>query len=126
MESLEHITQSERHSTLGKITGYAAVFVYEMYATAMLVYAVTMQSNPTAIPLTLLSMILIIGPLTGGHVNPAVSTGTFLNRLSPAKDFIMYPMMMAAQFTGGSLGALMYLGTFSFGGKAPGWASEKA
>ena len=118
MESIQHITADKRHDNGAKIMAYLAVFVYEMYATSMLVYAITMQSNTTAIPLTLLAMILIIGPLTGGHVNPAVSTGTFLNRCDIPKDVIMYPMMMVAQFVGASLGAFMYLATFT-GGKVP-------
>ena len=70
-------------------------------------------------------MILIIGPLTGGHVNPAVTLGTFMVRLgsdnpkhSVVQDFLMSIWMKIAQFVGACLGAFMYLGTFS-GGKAP-------
>jgi glycerol uptake facilitator-like aquaporin len=125
MESLDYINGHEKVKDPSKCKAWLAVFVYEMYATSMLVYAVTMQSNTVAIPLTLLAMILIIGPLTGGHVNPAVTSGTFMVRLgsnsdhhSVVTDLVMSVWMMVAQFVGGCLGAFMYLGTFS-GGKVP-------
>jgi glycerol uptake facilitator-like aquaporin len=51
-----------------------------MAGTAMLVYAVNVSGgNPIAVAFTLFSCILIGGPITGGHFNPAVSTGYFLS-----------------------------------------------
>ena len=78
-----------------KTLAFIAVFFYEAYATCMLVYAVCMnQGAPIAIPLTLLSMILIIGPLTGGHVNPAVSLGTYIQHIDKFLENIPWLLCM--------------------------------
>ena len=42
MESLDYINGHMTVKEPSKLKAYLAVFVYEMYATAMLVYAVTM------------------------------------------------------------------------------------
>ena len=93
--------------------GVIAVFMYEAYATCMLVYAVCMnQDAPIAIPLTLLAMILIIGPLTGGHVNPAVSIGTFIQHIDKFGSNILWLLIMVCgQICGGLLGTAAFLMT---------------
>ena len=94
------------------------VFAYECLGTAMLVYAVNLQAAFTlgvfAIPLTLFAVILIIGPVTGCHINPAVSLGVFLSNRFWESDLNMFLIMVGAQFTGGFLGIfLVYMSLFN-------------
>jgi aquaporin Z len=61
-----------------------------------------------AFGLVLLALAYVIGPLTGCHVNPAVTMGALLARRLPLSDAIGY---WAAQFVGGILGALLLWGS---------------
>jgi len=60
--------------------------------------------------LVLLGLVYAIGPLTGCHVNPAVTLGVLLARRLPLRDAVGY---WAAQFVGGILGALLLWGLFN-------------
>src|SRR5262245_44097958 len=63
-----------------------------------------------AFGLVLLALGYAIGPLTGCHVNPAVTLGALLaDRISP-REAVGY---WAAQFVGGILGALLPWGMFN-------------
>lgn len=48
-----------------------------------------------------------LGPISGGHVNPAVSLGVFLAGRMPAREMLMY---WAAQFLGALVGAAILMG----------------
>lgn len=63
-----------------------------------------------AFGLVLLALAYAIGPLTGCHVNPAVTMGALLAGRLPARDAIGY---WIAQFAGGILGALLLWGMFN-------------
>jgi aquaporin Z len=63
-----------------------------------------------AFGLVLLALAHAIGPLTGCHVNPAVTMGALLARRLPVKEAIGY---WVAQFVGGILGALLLWGMFN-------------
>jgi aquaporin Z len=63
-----------------------------------------------AFGLVLLALAYAIGPLTGCHVNPAVTMGALLARRLPVRDALGY---WAAQFAGGILGALLLWGMFN-------------
>jgi aquaporin Z len=63
-----------------------------------------------AFGLVLLGLVYSIGPLTGCHVNPAVTMGVLLARRLPLRDALGY---WAAQFVGGILGALLLWGMFN-------------
>jgi aquaporin Z len=63
-----------------------------------------------AFGLVLLALAHAIGPLTGCHVNPAVTMGALLARRLPVKEAIAY---WVAQFVGGILGALLLWGMFN-------------
>ena len=63
-----------------------------------------------AFGLVLLALAYAIGPLTGCHVNPAVTLGALLAGRLPAKEAAGY---WAAQFVGGTLGALLLWGMFN-------------
>ena len=62
-----------------------------------------------AFGLVLLALAYAIGPLTGCHVNPAVTMGALLAGRLPVRDAAGY---WAAQFAGGILGALLLWGMF--------------
>lgn len=48
-------------------------YLVEFIGTALFVYVILATGNPLAIGATLAFIILIIGNISGGHVNPAVS-----------------------------------------------------
>jgi aquaporin Z len=63
-----------------------------------------------AFGLVLLGLANAIGPLTGCHVNPAVTLGMLLAGRIPVRDAVGY---WVAQFVGGILGALLLWGMFN-------------
>ena len=63
-----------------------------------------------AFGLTLLSLVYLIGPVSGCHVNPAVTLGALLAGRIPVTEAAGY---WIAQFAGGIVGALALWGTFS-------------
>jgi aquaporin Z len=63
-----------------------------------------------AFGLTLLALVYLIGPISGCHVNPAVTLGALLaNRISLTEAAGYW----IAQFAGGIVGALVLWGTFA-------------
>lgn len=63
----------------------AIVCLYEMIGTATLIIAVnwgvdlkTANFQPISVGLTLFANISILGPVSGGHFNPAVTMGVFI------------------------------------------------
>jgi aquaporin Z len=63
-----------------------------------------------AFGLVLLALAYAIGPVTGCHVNPAVTLGALLAGRLPLRDAVGY---WVAQFAGGILGALLLWGMFN-------------
>ncbi|MCL2394125.1 MAG: MIP family channel protein [Acidimicrobiaceae bacterium] len=63
-----------------------------------------------AFGLVLMALAYAIGPLSGCHVNPAVTIGFLVSGRLPLRDAIGY---WVAQFVGGILGALALWGVFS-------------
>jgi aquaporin Z len=63
-----------------------------------------------AFGLTLLALVYLIGPISGCHVNPAVTMGALLTGRIGVTDAVGY---WIAQFAGGIVGALVLWGTFS-------------
>jgi aquaporin Z len=64
-----------------------------------------------AFGLTLVALVSAIGPISGCHVNPAVTIGAIVRRRASVGSGIAY---MIAQFAGGILGALLLWWVFSF------------
>jgi glycerol uptake facilitator-like aquaporin len=54
------------------------VGLYEIFGTAFLVYAANASSTPIGVALVFFALLLIVGPVTGAHINPAVSFGVFV------------------------------------------------
>jgi aquaporin Z len=63
-----------------------------------------------AFGLTLLGLVYMIGPISGSHVNPAVTLGALLTGRIAVPEAIGY---WIAQFIGGIVGALVLWGTLS-------------
>jgi aquaporin Z len=63
-----------------------------------------------AFGLVLLALVYVLGPVSGCHVNPAVTMGALLARRLPAAEALGY---WVAQFAGGILGALLLWGVFN-------------
>ena len=59
------------------------VFFYEFFGTAMLIYAINMQKGESfgvaGIAFMLFACLLIGGPITGAHFNPAVTLGVMIS-----------------------------------------------
>ncbi len=63
-----------------------------------------------AFGLTLLALVYSIGPISGCHVNPAVTMGFLVSERFTVKEALQY---WAAQFVGGIAGAALLLAVFS-------------
>jgi aquaporin Z len=104
-------------------------FAAEFFGTALLVFlavgvatlmfgfkfdgssaAAGVVTTALAFGLTLLALVYLIGPVSGCHVNPAVTVGALLAGRLPLGEAIGY---WVAQFAGGIVGALALWGTFS-------------
>ena len=73
-------------------------YLAEFFGTALLVYVILFTGNPIAIGAALALIILLIGTISGGHVNPAVSiVMASIGRL-PIDDLVPYCL---AQIFGG-------------------------
>ncbi len=76
----------------------------ELLGTFFLVFTIGLSRNPVAIASVLAIMIYIGGHISGGHFNPAVSFGVFLQKKLSGKEFGMYVL---AQLVGGVLACLL-------------------
>ena len=73
-------------------------------------FAAGVVATALAFGLVLLALAYVLGPISGCHVNPAVTLGAWLSGRIPAVEAVGY---WVAQFVGGILGALLLWGTFS-------------
>jgi len=73
-------------------------------------FAAGVVATALAFGLVLLALAYVLGPISGCHINPAVTIGAWLSGRIPTGEALGY---WAAQFIGGILGALLLWGTFS-------------
>ena len=73
-------------------------------------FAAGVVATALAFGLVLLVLAYVLGPISGCHINPAVTIGAWLSGRVPLRDALGY---WAAQFIGGILGALLLWATFS-------------
>jgi aquaporin Z len=65
-------------------------YLVEFLGTILFVYVILATGNPLAIGATLALVILIIGGVSGGHVNPAVSVAMAAAGKLPVVDLVPY------------------------------------
>jgi len=65
-------------------------FIAEFIGTLALVYVILATGQPIAIGLALALIIMVIGGISGGHVNPAVSFAMYLGGKLTQEDLIPY------------------------------------
>jgi aquaporin Z len=96
-----------------------AILVFFAVGTATLMFgfrlaggsvAAGVVATALAFGLTLLALVYMIGPISGSHVNPAVTIGALLTGRIPLAEAVGY---WVAQFAGGIAGALVLWGTLS-------------
>lgn len=73
-------------------------FIAEFLGTLGLVFVVLATGQPIAIGLALALIIMVIGGISGGHVNPAVSFAMYLMGKLSQEDLMPY---IIAQVAGG-------------------------
>ncbi|HSA52193.1 MAG TPA: aquaporin [Yinghuangia sp.] len=92
---------------------YVAVGVATLsfgFGTAGQSFAAGVVATALAFGLVLLALAYVLGPISGCHVNPAVTLGALLARGISVTEAVGY---WVAQFAGGILGALLLWGTFT-------------
>ena len=90
------------------------VFLYELFGTAFLAYAVlTSAGNSVAVAFSVFVIIVILGPITGAHMNPAVTIGVFTTRAigGQGKDIGFFLLILLAEFIGAFVGMLWAIGS---------------
>jgi glycerol uptake facilitator-like aquaporin len=65
-------------------------YLVEFLGTVLFVYIILATGNPLAIGAALALVILIIGGISGGHVNPAVSVAMAAAGQLPVVDLVPY------------------------------------
>jgi aquaporin Z len=80
------------------------------FNTAGTSFAAGVVATALAFGLVLLALAYVLGPISGCHVNPAVTVGVWLSGRIALIEAAGY---LAAQFAGGILGALVLWGTFN-------------
>lgn len=54
------------------------VLALELLGTALFVWGIICTNTPVSIPFSLFASVVIFGDITGGHFNPAVTLGVFI------------------------------------------------
>jgi aquaporin Z len=80
-------------------------YVVEFFGTMLFVYIILATGNALAIGATLALLILLMGGISGGHVNPAVSIAMAAAGKLPTTDLVPYCI---AQILGGLVALEIY------------------
>ena len=84
------------------------ICIYEAIGTGLLLYCINMTAGSPygkfGIAFAIFALILIGGPISGGHYNPAVTLGVFLSNRHWRKEWSFCLLIMLAQFIGGVWG----------------------
>ena len=87
------------------------VFIYEGLGTAMLLYSINVTTNTEfgqfGVAFMLFACLLIGGPITGAHFNPAVTIGVYISNKHWKEDFTMFIITILGQICGGVFGVML-------------------
>jgi len=75
-----------------------ARYLAEFFGTLVFILAIIMTAQPLLIAATFLAVILLVGPVSGGHINPAVTLTMIFKGDLPVADAAPY---IIAQIAGG-------------------------
>jgi aquaporin Z len=80
-------------------------YLVEFIGTILFVYVILVTGNPLAIGATLALVIMIAAPISGGHINPAVSVVMASAGKLPTTELLPY---VVAQVLGGLVALQLY------------------
>ena len=80
-------------------------YLVEFIGTAFFVYVILATGNPIAIGAALALVILLISPISGGHLNPAVTIVMAASDKFPTNEIVSYCL---AQIFGGLVALELY------------------
>jgi len=111
---MENVRLPEKFNTPGYMSTSMAVFIYEFLGTFCLVGVINAtKGDASAIGLTLFFLLLLCGPISGAHFNPAISLGVWINKLrvteNPASLTAQAIVMITAQVSGALTGMYLFL-----------------
>ena len=102
------------------------VCIYEAIGTGLLVYSINIcgrgppEGSPFGkfgISFTLFALILIAGPISGAHFNPAVTLGVYISNVHWKEDWGFCLLIMLAEFVGAMWGmCLSWLSLYNTSG----------
>ena len=80
------------------------VCIYELIGTAFLGFAILVsKGNAVAVSMSVFMIILVLGPITGAHMNPAVTISVYTAGGKYGQDLVFMIMIIIAQCLGGFL-----------------------
>jgi glycerol uptake facilitator-like aquaporin len=86
------------------------VFIYEAIAMAIFVFCINMSGSIIGVLLSLYVMIMWSYPVSGGHVNPAVTLGIYVKGMGQyKKNLMMCFIILLGEFAGAFGGAGVFL-----------------
>jgi glycerol uptake facilitator-like aquaporin len=80
-------------------------YLVEFIGTILFVYVILVTGNPLAIGATLALVIMIAAPISGGHINPAVSVVMASAGKLPTTELLPY---VVSQVLGGLVALQLY------------------
>ena len=83
------------------------IFLYEFGGTALILYAINIAGNPVAVVFSIMAAVLVCGPITGAHFNPAVSTACLISHINPKDALNSFVLMVVAEISGALFGVLL-------------------
>jgi len=83
------------------------VAAYEMLGCAIFIYMILVSTGEElVVPLALFICILIFGGITGGHFNPAVTLGVYVNEGKYKENAMFCILIITSQLIGGLIGMM--------------------